>query len=229
MAKVRNLGIVGIFTLLLAALWGSPAMADDPVIISFAGNSPQGTHFVQGTPTPSCTVSGTTVTCPTQAFELAGVGNTNATATLSATYSAIVDCRNPGGHVVESHSQTTTASASSGRLSPRNGRLTVNPITTNAPSAAEFLAQATCPNPNWTPEIRPGSIQLVSFRYTVTFAGFTNPAITITDPSVPNGGASTGGGGGRPAGSLAWGLGALTVATGGGVALVLARRRRADA
>jgi hypothetical protein len=47
--------------------------------------------------------------------------------------------------------------------------------------------------------------------------------------AIPSGGASTGGGGGQPAGSLVWGLAALAVAVGGGVALVLIRRRRNNA
>jgi hypothetical protein len=95
------------------------------------------------------------VTCPTTAFELAGVGNTNAEATLTATYSATVQCRNRGGQIVEVHSQTITTTSTSGTISPENGRLTVNPITTTAPTAAEFEAQATCPSPNWTAEILP--------------------------------------------------------------------------
>jgi hypothetical protein len=50
-----------------------------------------------------------------------------------------------------------------------------------APTEQQFLAQQTCPNPNWTPTI-PGGITLSSFTYTVTFAGFSGPYITITGP-----------------------------------------------
>jgi hypothetical protein len=41
-----------------------------------------------------------------------------------------------------------------------------------------------CPNPNWTPVIRGGTLTLVSFSYTLTFEGFSAPAIEIsqTDP-----------------------------------------------
>jgi hypothetical protein len=54
-------------------------------------------------------------------------------------------------------------------------------LSVSAPTTAQVLAQATCPNPNWTPEVRSGtSITLSSFTYTVTFAGFSSPAITIT-------------------------------------------------
>jgi hypothetical protein len=38
----------------------------------------------------------------------------------------------------------------------------------------------TCPNPNWTEEVT--DITVTSFTYTVTFAGFTEPAIEVTGP-----------------------------------------------
>jgi hypothetical protein len=146
-----------------------------------AAAAPEGTHLVQGTPTPTCTVTGLTVTC--NSYELAGVGNTNATADLSATYTATVVCINNGGNPSDSqHQGTFTASATSGQLSPKNGRLTVPSLSVTAPTQEEFLAQQTCPNPNWTPTI-PGGITLSSFTYTVTFEGFTGAYITITpDP-----------------------------------------------
>jgi hypothetical protein len=180
---MRRTGIVGTLILLLITLW-APSASAQTLTVNFA-NAPGGTHFVTGTPQPTCTVSGRTVTCPTQAFELAGVGNTNATATLSVTDTAIVNCFNPGrnpNNPVESHTQSTTVSTSSGLLSPKNGRLTISPLTAPTPSDADFQALATCPNPNWTPVVRPGSITVASFTFTVTFAGFTQPAITITGP-----------------------------------------------
>jgi len=183
---MKRLALVGACSLLVLVLWGAPAYAVQTVTIDFT-NAPQGTHFVTGTPAPSCTATATSVTCPTQAFELAGVGNKNATATLVAEFSAIVDCFNPGqnpNNPVESHTQTIAVTSTSGLLSPKNGRLTIGPLTATAPSPAEFQAQATCPNPNWTAVVRPGSILLVSFTFTVTFVGFAAPAITIsgTDP-----------------------------------------------
>jgi hypothetical protein len=180
--KVKRVGIITAFLMLLMALSASVALATSTTTINFA-NAPMGTHFVQGTPAPTCTVTATTVTCPTEAFELAGVGNTNATATLTAEYSAIVDCFNPGvnpNNPVESHTQTVSVESTSGLLSPKNGRLTISPLTVTAPTAADFQALATCPNPNWTAVVRPGSIELVSFAFTVTFEGFSAPAITIT-------------------------------------------------
>jgi hypothetical protein len=181
---MKRIALVSAFSLLVLAFWGAPANAAQTVTVNFA-NAPQGTHFVTGTPAPSCTATATSVTCPAQAFELAGVGNNNATATLLAEFSAIVDCFNPGqnpNNPVESHTQTTTVTTTSGLLSPKNGRLTISPLTATAPSAADFQALATCPNPNWTPVVRPGSVQLTSFTFTVTFEGFAAPAITITGP-----------------------------------------------
>jgi hypothetical protein len=138
--------------------------------------APQGTHVQTGV--PGCTVSGLNVSC--SSFELAGVGNTNARADLSATYTATVVCINAGGNPSDGqHQGTFTASATSGQLSPKNGRLTVPSLSVTAPTEQQFLAQQTCPNPNWTPTI-PGGISLSSFTYTVSFAGFNGAFITIT-------------------------------------------------
>lgn len=141
--------------------------------------APTGTHLQTGT--IGCSVDSTTqlVTCTT--FELAGVGNTNATATLTATYTATVQCRNHGGQIVEVKSQVTTAPTSTGKLEPKNGRLTVPQLTSGpVPTAAQFEARATCPNGNWTKELLGGTITLSSFTYTLHFAGFTGDYITIT-------------------------------------------------
>jgi hypothetical protein len=170
--------------MLFLALTGSAALAVEVLTVNF-DNAPGGTHFVQGTPSPVCTVTGTTVTCPTEAFELAGVGNNDATAALTVEYSAIVDCNNPGvnpNNPVESHTQTASVTSSSGLLSPKNGRLTISPLTATAPTEAEFQALATCPNENSPPVVRAGSITLVSYTFAVTFEDFTAPAILITGP-----------------------------------------------
>jgi hypothetical protein len=49
-----------------------------------------------------------------------------------------------------------------------------------AQSVSGFGAPQVCPNPNWTPSIRTGTLTLESFTYTLTFAGFASPYITIT-------------------------------------------------
>jgi hypothetical protein len=104
---------------------------------------------------------------------------------LTVEYSAIVDCNNPGvnpTNPVESHTQTASVTSSSGLLSPKNGRLTISPLTATAPTEAEFQALATCPNENSPPVVRAGSITLVSYTFAVTFEDFTAPAILITGP-----------------------------------------------
>lgn len=47
-------------------------------------------------------------------------------------------------------------------------------------SANPAGAPQVCPNPNWTPSIAPGTLVLNRFTYTLTFAGFTSPYITIS-------------------------------------------------
>src|SRR3954447_20231504 len=143
--------------------------------------APTGTHLQTGT--IGCSVDPATqlVTCST--FELAGVGNANATGSLNTTYTATVQCRNHGGQIVEVKSQVETAPVTTGSLSPKNGRLTVPALNSSpVPTAAAFEAQATCPNGNWTKELLGGTITLSSFTYTLTFAGFTSPYITIAGP-----------------------------------------------
>jgi hypothetical protein len=165
--------------MMFAAAVAFPAAASAAITTTFnPANAPSGTHVQRGT--PNCTVSGLDVSC--SSFELAGVGNTNAQADLSATYSATVVCINAGGNPSDGqHQGTFSASASTGQLSPKNGRLTVPSLAATAPTEDQFLAQQTCPNPNWTPTI-PGGISLSSFTYTLTFDGFGGAFITITGP-----------------------------------------------
>jgi hypothetical protein len=95
---------------------------------------------------------------------------------LTATYSATIDCTNKGGNLVESHTSTFSADSKATVASTKNGQLSVP-----AQSVSPFGAPQVCPNPNWTPSIRGGTVTLESFEYTLTFAGFSSPYITI-DP-----------------------------------------------
>ena len=143
--------------------------------------APTGTHLQTGT--ISCSVDPATQLVTCTSYELAGVGNANATGTLVTSYTATVQCRNHGGQIVEVKSQVTTAPTTSGSLSPKNGRLSVPALSSSpVPTAADFTAQATCPNGNWTKELLGGTITLSSFTYTLHFAGFTGNYITITGP-----------------------------------------------
>jgi hypothetical protein len=173
---MKKAGIIAALSMLLVALAASPALGGT---VFNAAAAPNGTHVQTGTPT--CTVSGTTVSCPS--YELAGVGNTNATATLALNYTATVNCRNHGGQIVAVKSQVTGASVSTGQLEPKNGRLTVPALSSaNAtpPTDEQFEAAATCPNGNWTKETVDSTIALSSFTYTLHFTGFTGDYITIT-------------------------------------------------
>ena len=143
--------------------------------VALADNAPSGTHLSSGT--PGCTVSGDSTTVSCAPFVLGGVGNTNAKASLVATWSATIDCRNHGGSVVESHTTTFSANPTVTASSTKNGQLSVGGLTASAGSVGQV-----CPNSNWTPEIRPGTLTLSSFSYTLTFAGFNSPYISITGP-----------------------------------------------
>jgi hypothetical protein len=169
------LPILGAVALLILA--AQPALAAINTTFNPAA-APTGTHVQTGS--PSCSVSGLTVNCST--YELAGVGNANATGSLVANYTGTVVCRNAGGNLSDGqHQGTFTASSTTGSLSPKNGRLTVPALSSTPPTPAQFIAQQTCPNPNWTPELQ-GPITLSSFTYTLHFAGFTGDFITITGP-----------------------------------------------
>jgi len=134
-------------------------------------NAPGSSHLTSGS--PSCTVNADrSISC--SPYVLGGVGHTNANVSLTASYSATIDCTNKGGNLVESHTSTFSASSSTTVTSSRNGQLSVP-----TQSASPFSAPQVCPNPNWTPSIRAGTLTLNSFTYTLTFAGFGSPYITI--------------------------------------------------
>jgi hypothetical protein len=145
------------------------------------GAAPTGTHLQTGT--ISCAVDSSTGLVSCTAYELAGVGNADATATLNATYTATVQCRNHGGQIVDVKSQAKSAPTTTGKLRPKNGRLDVPALSSGpVPSASAFESQATCPNGNWTKELLDGTVTLSSFTYTLKFTGFTGFYITITGP-----------------------------------------------
>src|SRR5215218_427221 len=123
-----------------------------------AANAKSGTHLQAGA--IGCTV-GADLSVSCSGFELAGVGHTNADVVLVANYAATVDCYNPGvnpNNPIESHETTFSAEESFTVTSTKNGRLLVR-ATSVDPNA---VAQG-CPNPNWTPTIRAGTLTLVSF------------------------------------------------------------------
>ena len=175
---MKRLGLIAVLATMVVGLTASGASASTTTFNAAA--APTGTHLQTGT--IGCTVdSSQLVTC--SAYELAGVGNADATATLDANYTATVQCRNHGGQIVEVKSQAEARPTTTGRLRPKNGRLDV-PILQSGPvpSAQDFEAMATCPNGNWTKELLDGTVALSSFTYTLHFTGFTGNYVTITGP-----------------------------------------------
>jgi len=175
---MKRISAIAALALLSLLVMASASYATQTTTINPA-NAPTGTHLQTGT--IGCSVDATTllVTCST--FELAGVGNASATGSLDTTYSATVDCTNKGGKLVPVKSSAQTAPTTTGSLSPKNGRLSVPSLNSGpVPTEADFIANATCPNGNWTKSLAGGSITLESFTYTLTFDGFTGAYITIT-------------------------------------------------
>ena len=174
---VKKIGIIAALST-MALFVAAPSASAAIVSTINPANAPTGTHFQRGS--ALCTVGGVTVTCST--YQLAGVGNSDATASLSANWTATVDCFNPGANPqnpIESHTQSFSDTVTTGELSPKNGRLTVPSLTANP---EEALDDALCPNPNWDPRIREGTLTLTNFTYTLTFEGFAGAFITITGP-----------------------------------------------
>src|SRR5829696_2288471 len=124
-------------------------------------NAPQGAHYARGAGEPVCTLVGLTVTCTGTAIE--GVGNTNATASLSVTSTFTGVCHNPGvnSKVVEPFTESETNTTSEQLFPSRNGRILVPVLTETGTSTEEFLAGFSCPNPNWTPEVTGTAISFV--------------------------------------------------------------------
>jgi hypothetical protein len=173
---MRKIGIIAVLSLLVTALAAIPALA-----VTNFDNAPQGAHYRQGSVEPVCTFAedGLTVNCT--GTTIGGVGNTNATQTLAVTSTFTGVCRNPGvnSKIVEPFTETDTNTTSALLTPSRNGQLIVPAISATATSSDEFLADFTCPNVRWTPEVTGTAI---SFEYTLVFDGFpvTQPAIHIT-------------------------------------------------
>ena len=173
---MRKLGIIGVLAVLLVALSASVALA-----VTNFNNAPSGAHYRKGSAEPVCTTStvpttgAITVNCT--GTQIAGVGNTNANLSLAVEGTANFVCHNPGNdNIVEPHSASVEESTFATLVPSRNGQLIV-PAQSVTISPEEAAAQFTCPNPNWREEFT--GFSDLSFTYSLTFAGFDQPAILI--------------------------------------------------
>src|SRR5512132_2838361 len=132
MRRIRRTGIIGGLPMLLIALFAAAAWAAvapgtyTPTADSFnSANAPGSSHLTSGS--PSCTVNANlSIDC--SAYVLGGVGHTNATVALTANYTAIVDCFNPGTNPqnpIESHTTSFSPTSTATVASTRNGQLSV--------------------------------------------------------------------------------------------------------
>jgi hypothetical protein len=165
-----------VLAVLLVAFSASVALA-----VTNFDNAPSGAHYRQGSAEPVCTSTTTpttgaiTVSCTET--RIAGVGNTNADLSLTVEGTANFVCHNPGNdNIVEPHSDSVSDSTSTTLAPSRNGTLVV-PQQTVTISPEDAAAQFECPNPNWREEFT--GFSDLSFTYSLTFAGFDQPAILI--------------------------------------------------
>lgn len=171
---MSKLSIVAIaITTALAAPMASAA------VVFNSSTAPSGAHLSQGSPAPGCTVNPTTLAISCNAYQIGGVGNTDADLVLTATYSATVTCTNRGGNLVDVKTQTTSSNSGDALTDVRNGTLYVSAISVSAPTTQSFLDAATCPNGNWTKSLANGSPALTSYSYTLTFEGYPAPAVSF--------------------------------------------------
>jgi hypothetical protein len=172
----------------------SPTSAGRPMFLVVAGQYgtgaltntsiaalPSGGHLQSGS--VFCVVANDlSITCSsTGDYFINGVGHTDATGTLNASYSATVRCRNHGGQIVDVKTQFPTTTGGTFHPSRKNGSLDVPPITGGAPTAGDFESATTCPNNNWTKSVLPGTPTLDSFSYTLQFAGFAEATVSISE------------------------------------------------
>ena len=170
---MRKTGIIAVLALLVTALAAVPALA-----VTNFDNAPSGAHYRQGFAEPVCTINEETNSVSCTGTTIGGVGNTNANLNLTTTVAADLTCTNRGGNLVEPHSATFTDSVEETLVPSRNGQLVVNPVATDPITEEDVLAGFTCPNgKNWTAAVEDLT---TSFTYTLTFVGFTEPAISIS-------------------------------------------------
>jgi hypothetical protein len=174
---MKRLALVALSPMLGVVFAASTAVA----VVNF-DNAPEGAHFRRGFGEPVCTETAVpttgaiTVSCT--GTTIGGVGNTNADLLLDVTGTANFVCHNPGNdNIVEPHSASVDESVMATLVPSRNGQLIV-PAQSVTISPEDAAAQFTCPNRRWREEFT--GFSDLSFTYSLTFAGFDDPAILIT-------------------------------------------------
>ena len=167
---------------LAACAMATAALSTAWATTTFKGNSPSGAHYSQGAVEPTCGLATIddelSVACTGTA--IAGVGNTNAALGLLVASTATVQCRNGGSQIVDVKTQLTQDISPKNATDLRNGTLYVDAISAPVPTTSDFLSKAKCPNRNWTKELLGDPV--TSWRYTLTFNGFSTPVIVVTGP-----------------------------------------------
>ena len=183
---MKRVGVITALSMLLVALSASPALAQvdpgtytpDPGSFNSA-NAPGSSHVKSGT--VQCVVDDPSLDVDCDAYVLGGVGNTNADVSLVANYTAIVDCNNPGknkNNPIESHT-TDFESESSATVEPPRG---MGSCVSRLSRQAQVTCEQVCPNDNWVPEIRDGSLDTRELHVHAHLRGLHEPYITISEP-----------------------------------------------
>jgi hypothetical protein len=174
---MRKFGIIAVLALMVTALAAVPALA-----LTDFSNAPGGAHYRQGFAEPVCTLNADNSLDCTGTI-IGGVGNTNATLVATVNVAADLTCTNKGGNLVEPHSGTFSDSVETPLRADRNGQIVVPEVHTDPITEETIEADFSCPNgKNWTDEV----VNLTSsYSYTLTFAGFDAPAISLPDPPEP--------------------------------------------
>jgi hypothetical protein len=155
--------------------------AAEPIIVATC--APNGATFKpRNGPTSDCQCSSASgATC--SGFSICGIGNTNATVTVTSKFSATVQCENGGHQIVEVKSQDIPVTGEPEPLvAGKNGCLAVTSQSPAPPTPAQFEAAATCPNRNWTPIFKTGTIVVDSSTLTLRFDGFGCDFLTFSCP-----------------------------------------------
>jgi hypothetical protein len=165
---LRKIGIIAVLSLMAVALAAVPALA-----ATNFNNAPSGAHYRNGFAEPVCTLNQATDTVSCTGTTIGGVGNTAATVSLAVTARADLTCTNRGGNLVEPHSTSVTDTSTAREFPSRNGQIVIDSIQERI-TEGDVTGAFTCPNRNWTEDVQ--SITVTSFRYTVTFDGFSQPS-----------------------------------------------------